>query len=189
MSKKATKKKIMEAFRKTISRWERIAEDPSHYDESYCHLCALENKEGDISQLCNESCPVKNYKGKSHPVCIDTPYHVFHRNRTKESALVELNFLREVYLDFLEDEIQEKVEELGKAIRVEIREKEECVDITKEIEWKLHTNSIYANSYWLRGYYKDKAIVWLDNDGISGFGLADIKVEKEDMSFTVFKRR
>ena len=64
---------------------------------------------------------------------------------------------------------------------------EEWVDITKEIEWKLYPD--YSGSFWVRGYHKDKAIVWLDAEGINDFGLSEIKVEKEDMSFRILKRQ
>lgn len=185
---KATKEQIKEAFRKTIHRWEMIVEDPDYRDGSYCHLCILENIEGNIIQFCNESCPIRGYKGEDHFACDETPCLTFFNNQTKENALVELNFLREVYLDFLENLIQEQCDELCMAMKAESEEaKKEWVDITKEIEWRLH-QAPYTRGYWVRGYYKGEPIVWLDNDGIDSFSSYDTKIEKSDMSFNVIKR-
>ena len=185
---KATKEQIKEAFRKTISRWEMITKDVKYFEESKCSLCLLENAPGDPFMSCNKSCPIQSYKGKEHTCCNDTPYGNFYEERDYESALVELNFLREVYLDFLENEMQRKLDELSMAMKAEAEEaKEEWVDITKEIEWRLH-QSPCTRGYWIRGYYEGEPIVWLDNDGINSFSSRDTKVEKSDMSFNVLKR-
>lgn len=126
---KPTKKQIKEAFRETIERWGKIVNNLSYYEESYCSLCTLENVPGDICMSCNHSCPIRNYKDENHYCCVKTPYGNFYHNRTPENALVELNFLREVYIDFLEKNGMNK----EKAEEAKCCKEEEWEDVTREL--------------------------------------------------------
>lgn len=175
MSKKASKEKIREAFRKTISRWQKIVKDPDYFKGTYCYLCILENDEDNDRQKCNDSCPIKNYKGEDHWACCDTPYNTFFDHQTKENARVELTFLCEVFIDFLEDEIQDEAQDQTitlKGFWEELEEeeaaekKEEWVDVTERFEFRSYQAGMY---YWIGIYekYKSLQIGWLDSAGVN----------------------
>ena len=101
-----TREQIKEAFNKTIERWEKIVEDVSYYNRSTCVLCELFP-----GAACKEKiCPVAIYAKQS--VCHGTPYWDFTHDKTPANALAELNFLRKVYIWWMERE------EKGWAIRL-----------------------------------------------------------------------
>jgi len=119
---KPTREQIKEAFKKTIERWEKIVKDPDYYAESYCHLCTLENGGTSSSkQECNTSCPIRRYKDGKYRICCGTPFFAFMNYRTEENARRELAFLREVYIDFLEQKEEGKKEACEEDIT------EECI--------------------------------------------------------------
>lgn len=95
-----TRQQIKEAFKETIERWEKIVEDVRYFFESKCELCLLESQYAE----CNNSCPVRNYKPGEHNSCIGTPYSDFFLNKIPANALAELNFLRKVYIWWMEKE-------------------------------------------------------------------------------------
>ena len=141
---------------------------------------------------CNESCPIFNYKGEEHFCCKNTPYGNFFEERDYESALVELNFLRKVYLDFLENEIQEQYDELCMAKKAEAEEaKEEWVNITKELTAKV--DMISKHQGYIKLYHNGYYVVYTQsNCRAEGLELVsshcDYKVETKGGDFNVFKR-
>lgn len=165
---KATDEQIMKAFRETIERWEKIVKDPDYFSESNCSLCLLENDTGDEHQRCNSSCPIRNYRGGDHWGCVETPYNTFYNARTEENALVELEFLCEVYVDFLEDKVQGLLDEIGKGLKVEAEaeKKEEWVDVTESLHLSFHKH--FSGGYDIHFSPKDDAknwIGWIYSDG------------------------
>lgn len=197
MSKKVSKEEIGRAFRKTIDRWQEIVKDPGYHEKSYCHLCTLENDEGDEEMRgCNKWCPIRYYNGGLHGGCCDTPYFTFTNHKTKENAKAELDFLCEVYLDFLENQIQEQLGELNRAIKEETREaeekKEEWVGVTEELTAKVYM--ITEHQGYIRLYHNGRYVAFTKSDHeIKGLELVlnhqDYKIETKGGDFTVFKRR
>lgn len=181
-----TRQQIKEAFKKTIERWERMVEDVDYFHETECSLCLLEAT--DDFYVCTEFCPIRLHTSKSF--CHGTPYTNFFRDKTPANALAELNFLRKVYIWWMEEGEKDKKWESLTGYKREIKEekKEEWVDVTEEVDWRLHK---LGHTFWVRGYYKNEFIVWLDNDGISRQmqSLYEIKVKRDNMSFNVLKKK
>jgi hypothetical protein len=90
-----TRQQIKEAFKETIERWEKIVEDVDYFERSHCELCPL-------FHLCSETkaCPIVIYTKETN--CSGTPYLNFWNDRTPANALAELNFLRKVYIWWME---------------------------------------------------------------------------------------
>ena len=148
----ATREEIKEAFKKTIDRWQRIFEDPDYYYSSNCPLCDLPL----VRLGCLEKgCPIALYTKTGG--CKNTPYEKFELNKTPENALAELNFLRQVYIWFIEK---------GKYIKglEQEEKKEEWVDVTDEIEWRLESS--FGKCKTLAGYYNHARIAIASNHGI-----------------------
>ena len=144
-----TREQIKEAFIKTIERWERIVEDVDFFHETECSLCLLEGTADEY--VCSQLCPVRLYTELTS--CGGTPYGKFFHDKTPANALVELNFLRKVYIWWIEKE--EILEIKGnKFYGNEMKEekKEEWVDVTKNIKAKAH---IYADGTALLRLYDD----------------------------------
>jgi len=115
---KPTREKIKKAFKETIERWEKIVKDPTYHGRSECPLCCVDD----------------GIKYGNHAICTNTPYHNFAANPTSENALAELNFLRKVYIWYIDN---------GKD--VEVKPKEGWEDITEEITITLSNGSIGVN--------------------------------------------
>ena len=183
-----TREQIKEAFKETIERWERIVEDVGYHDKSHCFLCTL--FPGYIAS-CNPSvCPVALYAKDS--VCDGTPYPEFRDNKTPANALAELNFLRKVYIWWMEKEVNNILEKYG-IDDLKEEKKEEWEDVTEEIEWRLEDCG--SGFHYLGGYYKEERVV---NADLSGIWIAmfpsdqDFKVEadlpKELNNFRILKK-
>lgn len=189
MNKKATRSQVKEAFRGTLDRWEKIVKDPSYHSDTFCQLCTLELDYPAMSQndqRCNESCPIRSYNEGYHYACSNTPYSAFTNYQTTENAQAELDFLREVYVDFLEKELKESIEHIKacKASKAEAEEEKK----PKEPKWKDITNDLRLHkSYDARGvdgfYLEDECkniICWVTmqkwEQGYSG-KYNDVKIE------------
>lgn len=121
-----TREQIKEAFNKTIERWERIVGDVSYYYNSNCALCDI----APLKHKCSEkNCPIFTFTDVSG--CDNTPYPTFVAQKTPANALAELNFLRKVYIWWMEKEankILDKVAMYGK----EEEKKEEWEKLTNK---------------------------------------------------------
>ncbi len=127
---------------------------------------------------CNASCPIKFYEDEDHFACRNTPYRNFWKERDCESALVELNFLRKVYLDFLEDELQGKLDGLGMVIEREIIKEEEYPrDVTEELSFVI--NPFHPGGYFIDFYHEGTIVGFLGYEGITISNADMFKIEKE----------
>ena len=167
-----TRQEIKEEFKKTIERWEKIVEDVDYFKGSSCSLCTLENIEGDFYQRCNDSCPIVNFNEEDHSTCFNTPYTRFYATRKREDALAELNFLRKVYIWWMEKE-----------------KKEEWVDVVEELTAKVYER---VDGFAINLYHNDLNIAFIDGDGIyirteSG-AYAIYKVEIKDETFRILRK-
>lgn len=110
-----TRQQIKEAFKKAIERWEKIVEDVGHYEITKCPLCLLFS---DKPCSCNEHlCPIALCVKDS--VCENTPFIEFRDDHTPANALAELNFLRKVYIWWMEKESKEIYEQWLRDNKVE----------------------------------------------------------------------
>jgi len=151
-----TREQIKEAFNKTIERWERTVEDVKFYEKSDCPLCNLFPK-----HMCTQTiCPIGIYAKRGS--CNATPYWKFTEDKTPENALAELNFLRKVYIWWMEKEVNNILEKYG-IDDLKEEKKEKWVDITKQIDWSV------------RADFEGKFCVFLmmDKDGLFGHMLAN----------------
>lgn len=162
-----TQEQIKEAFEGTIKRWERIVEDPSYYHASDCQLCRVYGEyEGDKS--CHKYCPIRSYG--NHAVCVGTPHDAFSNRNSAENALAELNFLRKVYIWWMEgnEEEDEKVMNVARgdvAMQWAKKEKkEEWKDVTDKIEWELDEFSDGFLMWGIFGGYEK--IVYFGKNGL-----------------------
>ena len=175
-----TRQQIKEAFKKTIERWERIVEDVSYFERSSCDLCPLFSN-------CSESkaCPIVLYtKGTN---CRNTPYINFHNDKTPANALPELNFLRKVYIWWVEKEKDDWG--IGVVRAREEEKKEEYENVTKEIRWEVESEFSERGS--LVGTHNGVRVVVATNRGIERFfdDRADsYKVEHDSHGHIVLKK-
>ncbi len=124
-----TRQEIKEEFKKTIKRWEKIAEDVGYFHKSECLLCLLESLDGE-HYVCSQSCPIRLYT--ENVSCNGTPYTTFFSDKTPENALAELNFLRKVYIWWMEEKEKDKKWEGLTGYVKEEKKKEEWHDIPTE---------------------------------------------------------
>ena len=121
---KVSKEKTLKALKETIERWEKIRDLGMDFKTStQCVLCDLF---GDLDGECRD-CPIRKKTGQEQ--CRGTPYRSYQYNPTKENAQKEVDFLKDLYIEMLEDYSPpptEKVEEKEEP-------KEEWEDITKEM--------------------------------------------------------
>ncbi len=188
-----TRQQIKEAFNKTIERWEGIMEDPKYFNRTNCKLCTLDNDKGDETYHCNNSCPIKDYGDANHSGCAETPYIAFFKDKTSANALAMLNFLRKVYIWWMEEKEKDKKWEGLTGYVKEEKKKEEWVDVTEETQWKISGG---AGRYWLIGYCREPhsrydAQFILDGKGIrlnhSDFSI-EYKIEKIDTDFCILRK-
>ena len=185
--KESTREQIKEAFNKTIERWEKIVEDVGYYYDSSCALCDLSIA---TSGCIEKNCAIALYNKIGG--CKHTPYIEFDKDRTPANALAELNFLRNVYIWWMEKEANKILDKVGSGVLGARKEekKEEWVDVTEEIEWKSY--QAHDGTYWVRGYYNGQFVTWLDIEGIHEGTHApenQIKIERADeMSFRILKK-
>lgn len=172
-----TRQQIKEAFKKTIERWERIAEDADYFNETECALCELGGKDGEY--ICSKLCPVRLYTNCG--ACGGTPYSTFYHDKTPANALAELNFLRKVYIWWVE---QEEGVKLVDYLRKE--KKEEWVDVGENVRWKFEPS---MRLWRLSLHYQEKEIGFLAYGTLPKFCLYDgYKLERDDFYFRILKK-
>jgi len=180
-----TREQIQKAFKETIERWEKIVRNPDYYVESNCQLCLLN---GDTS--CHSSCPIRDYG--DHAVCRGTPYVAFAYDQTSENALAELNFLRKVYIWWIEGEGKKNGWMFIKVNKEE--KKEEWVDVTNEILWEKEFSFVASscNRVSLIGKHNGNRVVVATNSGIIPF-CSDVedsyRVNHDDSGHCIFKKK
>ena len=177
-----TREQIKEAFKKTIERWEKIVEEPTFYHSSSCALCQM-HPTGNCQPT---TCPVAIYT--SSRGCIGTPYQDFNYNRTPANAIAELNFLRKVYIWWMEKE--EKGEPLMDYLRKE-EKKEELEDVTTEIKWHTKDYQMAEFPHLLYGINsRDKEIVYVNESGkhICHDHTEEYRLEQNGETFRILKR-
>ena len=170
--KEPTREQIKEAFKKTIERWEKIVEDVDYFHESECALCLLESPDGE-HYVCSQLCPIKSHTKGGLDSCHATPYPKFFQDKTPENALAELNFLRKVYIWWIEEE--------GK----DVKGKEEWVDVSKEVKFWLRNDGV------LQIDDKDRIIghMWADGEFYWTCKGRDYKKEVfKDRQFRILKK-
>lgn len=182
---KPTTGQIKGAFRESIERWEKITEDLGYYDKTNCSLCNL-GKDDKYDYDCNEYCPIRDYGTGNHAICCNTPYDTFHMNRTKENALAELNFLREVYIDYLEEGEKDVC-----CKEEEEKKKEEWVNVTKELTAEV--DMISDKQGYLALSHNGLFMAYTSSRGeIEGLRLVsshiNYRIEAKGGDFSVFKR-
>lgn len=187
--KEPTRQQIKEAFQKTIERWERIVEDVDYFDESECDLCLLEGTKEDY--VCSQLCPVRLYGKKGY--CNGTPYKDFFRSRTPENALAELNFLRKVYIWWMEGELNKIFDKWGASVVRARKEwkKEEWVDVTDEIEWIAEDYPKQALPHMLYGTHENgDRMGYISSEGFGVcFGYEDkYRIEQSGQTFRYIKK-
>lgn len=181
-----TREQIKEAFKATIDRWEKIVEEPDYYHRSECELCLLES----ANYKCNNSCPIKNYKDGYQSGCTNTPYGDFFRNKTPENALAELNFLRKVYIWWMEKEAKKILDKVAMCGKEE--KKEDWVDVTAEVVW-ITKDYEHANlPHLLYGsHFNEKDIAYINDTGFHiSYGQHEekYKVEQAGQTFRILKK-
>jgi len=179
-----TREQIQKAFKKTIERWERTAEDPSYFDEVDCPLCEL------IGRCELKVCPITIYTGELD--CKNTPFYTFSSNRNRENAIAELNFLRKVYIWWIEGEGKKNGWMFIKVNKEE--KKEEWVDVTNEILWEKEFSFVASscNRVSLIGKHNGNRVVVATNSGIIPF-CSDVedsyRVNHDDSGHCIFKKK
>jgi len=166
-----TREQIKEAFKATIERWEKVVEDPSYYHKSECKLCGVYGED----QTCHKYCPIQLYG--PHHVCRNTPHDKFSGHNDSENALAELNFLRKVYVWWIEEEEEEK--------------KEEWVDYTHHISWETKDYPDAELPYLLYGTnYKGEEIVYVNENGkhICHNHEKEYRLEQSGETFRILKK-
>ncbi len=177
-----TRQQIKEAFGETIDRWEKIVEDIQYYECSDCPLCSLfpgATCEKDI-------CPVGIYVKRG--ACDDTPFWKFTEDNTPANALAELNFLRKVYIWWMEEEEKDKKWE-GLTGYTRKEKKEEWADVAGELTAKV---SERVDGFAVNLYHNDLNVAFIDGDGIyirtESRAYAIYKVEIKDEAFCILKK-
>ena len=95
---KVSKEKTLKALKETIERWERIRDEGEDvYYDTECPLCEL--FVGDDKQ-CVE-CPIQRKTDEKQ--CWYTPFWDYVYDKTKEKAQKEVDFLKDLYIEMLED--------------------------------------------------------------------------------------
>jgi len=184
-----TREQIKEAFKKTIERWERIVEDVDYFNDSACALCLLESPDGE-RYVCGQSCPIRPHTKEGLGSCSGTPYNDFFNDKTPANALAELNFLRKVYIWWMEEEEKDsKWEALTGYVKEEKRE--EWVDVTGEITWITENYKGATLPYLLYGTYLNGDKMAYVNKG--GFQICSghedgYKVEQHGQTFRILKK-
>lgn len=141
MKKAIVSKEMFDALRKTIRRWKIIVKDTSYYERSTCDLCLHVGTVHNTNLWDCSSCPIgQKTKGLLSTGCRTTPWENFMELRTRENALKELVFLEELYIELLEGEVGVVPGYPEKPAKP----KEEWVDITEEIEWKLRDDFVFT---------------------------------------------
>ena len=168
-----TRDEIKKAFQDSIARWERIVEDVDYYKGTDCALCNL----GDAHNSCNNDCPIVEYSGER--VCVGTPFNDYHTDKTPENALAELNYLRKVYIWWIERGKKDKPQE--------------WVDVTESFHLLFHKHG--SGGYDIHFSSKDDTedwIGWIYSDGrieLSSEYEDEYKVEVvDDETFKILKR-
>jgi len=122
--KQPTYDEKLKALKKSIEHWEENAEDPknANTNSSACACCGLVTDEEEFIR-CKEGCPI--YEKTGNELCHGTPYINIPWNSkewTKEMMLAEVVFLKNLYIEMLENPPSKEAEE----------KEEEWEDITDE---------------------------------------------------------
>jgi len=189
--KEKTMDEKLKALKESIEHWERVVENPKKEEIGYkeCALCSLYRRNFEAGGC--EGCPVYEKTGKHG--CHGTPYkEIFgydFRGRqqeddngelrvipTKEEALKELAFLKDLYIELIED-----TPKVGG-----------WVDVTEDIEWELHrwegsgskghcrlTAKIDGKEVFLASFKEMPAI---------GLDKREYKLEVKDYYFKILKK-
>ena len=192
---------LKKAFRATIERWEKIVDDVTYYARSGCDLCNYADKNSSC-----DMCPI--YIKTRTTGCEGTPWDDFTNlgGQTTENALRELVFLKNLYIELIDcpkpldewDKLTKKerkrLEEAQKVINELVPEKrakkEEWVDITKEIEWKLVSR---REGYWrLTAFYEGKEIGFMNNKAgyicTEDYDIYKTEIHSSSMYFKILKK-
>lgn len=143
----------LQALKESIVNWEETAKDLAFRS---CPLCDLRNKYTKKGDCHRAECPISEKAGRAG--CAGTPYWDFDRNPTKENALAEVVFLKNLYIEMLESHGQKSDKgglpagccpdceywvDKGKGCNYDGEcprkprpKKEEWVDVTEEVEMK-----------------------------------------------------
>jgi len=168
-----TREQIKEAFKATIERWEKIVEDPFYFNQSHCELCKLRS-----GFSCKDKpCPVALYVDTDG--CLNTPYMEFSRIPIETNALAELNFLRKVYIWWMERED-------CKSDVVKEEKKEEWEDITEKLV--LSTEQSINGRYFLRIAYQGTDIGIIYRGQLSFYHLT-YKAEYSAYTTSILKKK
>lgn len=180
--KEPTRQQIKEAFKETIERWEKIVEDPSYYHESDCQLCRLHGED----KSCHRYCPIRDYG--DHAVCCNTPHDAFSTEKTPQNALVELNFLRKVYIWWIEKQGKDVYKQWLQDNKEE--KKEEWVDVAEELTAQVY---VKVGGFAVNIYHNDLNVAFIDGDGIcirsEGVAYDKYKVSVQDEAFRILKKQ
>ena len=177
MKNKPTYEEKLRALKETIKRWERIAdkEDYEYYNNTNCPLCML----SDGNPSCWDGCPIREKTGRY--MCCGTPFHAFNTNHTKENALAEVVFLKNLYIEMLE-------KEYPGAKHIPKEKKKEWVDVGKELYVKL---GMIGDKYYPRIFHEDKEMAFMACDGWQlAYGSDEnYKLEQDERgNFRIFKK-
>lgn len=198
------KPELKKAFRKTIERWEKIVDDVTYFARSDCDLCAWALRYAEKGRTACSVCLIgKKCEDKR---CYGTPYADFEKAKTKENALRELVFLKDLYIELIEcpkphslldgasDEYKKELAELWekkRGMREKRAKKEEWVDVTKEVTWGVEKVTKF---YYLRIFY-DKEIIARSETFDGGkkisftiYNTDNHKIEWYDGDFKIFKK-
>lgn len=161
--KKPTYEEKVQALKESIKHWEEVAEDPDNVrtDAEDCACCVLTGfnpeRKFETGLHCENGCPIFE-KTQKHG-CKDTPYEHFENARTKENAQTEVIFLKNLLIEMLEKgeprdyckdcchwvddecslgwECEHKKGEWKRIPKQKEEKKEEWVDVTMDVEWRM----------------------------------------------------
>ena len=186
---KVSKEKTLKALKETIERWEKIRDLGMDFKTStQCVLCDLF---GDLDGECRD-CPIRKKTGQEQ--CRGTPYRIYQYNPTKENAQKEVDFLKDLYIEMLED-YAPPLEKSQLIYEEKAEPKEEWEDITPDCVVKIDQplNGYYHLTFW----HKEKHIAYTDmyKDGcpeateiIQDSRIDNYKIEKQYGDFRIMRR-
>jgi hypothetical protein len=188
-----TREQIKEAFNKTIERWEKIVEDVSYFSQSCCELCKLSPDPGPCEK---KLCPVALYTESFG--CNLTPYQIFTQDKTPANALAELNFLRKVYIWWMEGE--KKGESVMDYMRKEEKKEGRKVGVCRAIacQFLQEDDGCSFAGYCTHKLLEEKKEEWVDvskeirwehrTDGSCGFGVLKLYYKDKFLGHVIMQK-
>jgi len=197
---KPTYEEKLQALKESIEHWEKdiLPDTDKAYNEDkmagkHCPLCRLKMKYG-INDC--SGCPIYE-KTKAHS-CWGSPWLKFVNEPTKENALAEVVFLKNLYIEMLEKGkprnfcvdckhwVGGKCVFIGKCGHRPEEKKEEWVDVTDNLTW-VHTRKD-KNGFGLLEIFDDE--IFIGHFSLNNLYIAEDNYRQEEHSgrFCILKK-